>query len=91
MNKFAHAELCLIITGCPAGGDNATHLKLRADAGRLLLLVQVKQGLGDAVVERHAAQVPKRLDVQQVLQAQQEHTTAFKCVGGWGWGWGRGL
>lgn len=64
-----------ILFYCPAGGDNATNLKLRADAGRLLLLVEVEQRLGDAVVQRHAAQVAEGLDVQQVLRAQQKHTT----------------
>lgn len=49
----------------PPGGG--TDLELSADAGRLLLLVQVQQGLGDAVVKRHAAQVAQRLHVQQVL------------------------
>lgn len=61
-------------TGAPAGGG--TDLELGADAGRLLLLVQVEQGLGDAVVERHAAQVAQRLHVQQVLRRQKDKNKA---------------
>lgn len=44
------------------------HLELGADAGRLLLLVQVQQGLGGAVVQCHADDQLQRLAVQQVLR-----------------------
>lgn len=35
----------------------APDLELRADAGRFLLLVEVEQGLGDAVRQRQVAEV----------------------------------
>lgn len=41
-----------------------TDLELCADTGWLLLLVEVKQRLGDAVVKREVAQVLQGLDVQ---------------------------
>lgn len=44
-------------------------LELRADARRFLLLVEVEQGLGDAVRQRQVAEVLQRLHVHQVLQA----------------------
>lgn len=56
----------------PAEGSSSTDLELRTDAGRFLLLVQVKQRLGDAVVESHAAQVTQRLDVQQMLRTYKK-------------------
>lgn len=43
-------------------------LELCADTGWFLLLVEVKQRLGDAVVERQVAEVLQGLDVQQMLQ-----------------------
>lgn len=39
-------------------------LELSADTRRFLLLVEVKQGLGDAVRQRQVAEVLQRLDVQ---------------------------
>lgn len=45
-------------------GLGEAHLELGADAGRLLLLVQVQQRLGDAVGQRQVAQVLERLDVE---------------------------
>lgn len=48
----------------PSGGSISADLKLCTNAGRFLLLVQVKQRLGDAIVERHGAQVAQRLHVQ---------------------------
>lgn len=58
-------------TDPPAEGAGSTDLELSADAGWFLLLVQVKQRLGDAVVEQHAAQVTQRLHIQQVLRTQK--------------------
>lgn len=51
----------------------AADLELGADAGRLLLLVEVEQGLGDAVRQRQVAQVLQGLHVDQVLQARKPH------------------
>lgn len=45
----------------------AAHLELGADAGRLLLLVQVQQRLGGAVVQGHADDELQGLGVQQIL------------------------
>lgn len=45
-------------------GLGEAHLELGTDAGRLLLLVQVQQRLGDAVGQRQVAQVLERLDVE---------------------------
>lgn len=47
--------------------------------------MQVEQRLGDAVVQRHAAQVAQRLHVQQVLHAESQilhelKDTAFGLV-----------
>lgn len=39
--------------------------------------MQVKQGFGDAIVERHAAQVAQRLHVQQVLWKQDQSVSLF--------------
>lgn len=54
--------------GWPFTGGVAD-LELGADAGRLLLLVEVEQGLGDAVRQRQVAEVLQGLHVDQVLQA----------------------
>ena len=48
-------------------GGVTSDLELGADAGRLLLLVEVEEGLGNAVVERQVAEVFEGLDIQQVL------------------------
>lgn len=43
------------------------HLELGADARRLLLLVQVQQGLGGTVMQGHTDDELQGLGVQQVL------------------------
>lgn len=54
-------------------------MELGADAGGFLLLVQEEEGLSDAVVEGHAAQVPQRLHVQQVLHRyRNRHKNMFR-------------
>lgn len=57
----------------PFGGHRGGHayLELCTDAGRLLLLVQVQQGLGGPVVQCHADDEPQGLGVQQVLGQTQ--------------------
>lgn len=49
------------------GEPRATHLELGADARGLLLLVQVQQRLGGAVVQGHTDDELQGLGVQQVL------------------------
>lgn len=49
------------------GPTHPAHLELGTDTGRLLLLVQMQQRLGGAVVQRHADDQTQGLGVQQVL------------------------
>lgn len=44
--------------------DGQTDLELCADTRRFLLLVEVQQGLGDAVGQRQVAEVLQGLDVE---------------------------
>ena len=55
------------LSSAPAPAPLATYLELGADAGRLLLLVQVQQGLGGAVVQGHTDDELQGFAVQQVL------------------------
>lgn len=54
-----------------------SYLKLGTDAGRLLLLVQVEQRLGSAIVQRQAYNELQRPRIQQILQSSNTVTYVY--------------